>query len=110
MIPAVAPLVKVKSPSIVDAATINAVVPPSMITSASAPALSLVVIVTAPVNALVVVSSVIVASLALVVKEDVPVTVNAPESVIFPIVAVAARLPSILEPASSTRVALTTVA
>ena len=64
MIPAVAPLVRVKSPSIVDAAIMSAVVPPSMVTSASDPELSFVVIVNAPVNALLVSFKVIVRSLS----------------------------------------------
>ena len=110
MIPAVAPLVRVKSPSMVDAAMTSAAVPPSMVTSASVPALSLVVIVNAPLNALLVSSNVIVASLALVTRVVVPVMVRVPLSVILPVVAVAEKLPSILEAASITCVALTTVA
>ena len=112
MIPAVAPLVKVKSPSIVDAATINAVVPPSMITSASAPALSLVVIVTAPVKALVViVLKSMVASCAVVTRVEVPPTVSAPVlCVMLPVVAVALRFPPIPEAIKFRAVALTTVA
>ena len=50
VIPAVAPLVKVKFPSMVDAAITSAVVPPSMMTAASVPELSFVVIVNAPVT------------------------------------------------------------
>jgi len=56
VIPDALPLLTVRSPSIVDAARISAVVPPSFVTSASVFASSFVVIVTAPVNAFVVVS------------------------------------------------------
>ena len=77
----------------VDAAIIRAVVPPSMVTSASVPEASFVVMVRAPVKALVVTSRVIVASFALVVRVVVPVTPRATVSVMFPVVAVTLRLP-----------------
>ncbi|SVD79640.1 uncharacterized protein METZ01_LOCUS432494, partial [marine metagenome] len=48
---------------------------------------------TAPVNALVVVARVMSASLALVVKEEVPVTVSTTPCVILPVVAVMLRFP-----------------
>ena len=94
----------------VEAARISAVVPPSIVTSASVPELSFVVIVTAPVNALVVVSSAIVASLALVVSVVVPAIVNAPLSVMLPVVAVAARLPPTVDAAKVNPASFTTVA
>ena len=58
----------------VDAAMISAVVPPSMMTAASVPELSFVVIVNAPVKALSASFNVIVASLALVTRVVVPPT------------------------------------
>ena len=94
VIPDALPLVRVKSPSTVDAAISKAVVPPSMVTSASVPEPSLVVKVMAPVKALVVTSSTMVASFALVVKADVPVIAKAPESVILPVVAVTDKSPA----------------
>ena len=60
VIPDELPLVRVKSPSIVEAAMISAVVPPSIVTSASVPEESFVVIVKAPVKAFEVLSRVIV--------------------------------------------------
>ena len=104
------PFLTVRSPSIVDAARISAVVPPSIVTSASVPEASFVVIVNAPVNAFVVVSRAIVASLALVVRVVVPVIASAPLSVILPVVAVAARLPPTVDAAKVNPASLTTVA
>ena len=94
----------------VEAASISAVVPASIVTSASVPELSFVVIVTAPVNALVVVSSPIVASLALVVTVVVQAIVNAPESVMLPVAAVATRLPPTVDAAKFIPASFTTVA
>ena len=104
------PFLTVRSPSMVEAARISAVVPASIVTSASVPELSFVVIVTAPVNALVVVSRAIVASLALVVSVVVPAIVNAPLSVMLPVVAVAARLPPTVDAAKVNPASFTTVA
>ena len=91
------PLVSVKSPTTVDSAITNAVVPPSIVASASVPSLSLVVNVTAPVKALVVVSNAMVALFALVMNADVPEIVRTPLSVILPVVAVADNVPAIEE-------------
>ena len=110
IIPDALPLLTVRSPSIVDAARISAVVPPSIVTFASVPVSSLVVIVTAPVNALVVVSNAIVALFALVVRVVVPVIASAPLSVMLPAVAVAARFPPTVAAAKVNPVAFTTVA
>ena len=93
VIPEALPLVRVKSPSIVDAAMMRAVVPPSIVTSASVPDESLVVIVKAPVKALVATSRTIVPLSALVTSVVVPVTARATVSVILPVVAVTLRFP-----------------
>ena len=74
VIPAVAPLVNVRSPTMVDAAMMSAVVPPSMMRAASVPELSFGVIVYAPGKALSASFNVIVASLALVTRVLVPPT------------------------------------
>ena len=110
VIPDALPLLTVRSPSMVEAASTSAVVPPSIVTSASVPELSFVVIVTAPVNAFVVVSRAIVALLALVVSVVVPVMASAPESVMLPVVAVAARLPPTVDAAKVNPASLITVA
>ena len=94
----------------VDAAIIRAVVPPSMVTSASVPEASFVVMVRAPVKALVVTSRVIVASFALVVRVVVPVIASAPESVIFPVVAVAVSAPPTVDAAKFNPASFTIVA
>ena len=99
LVSAALPVLMVKSPSIVDAAMISFVVPPSIVASASAPESSLVVSVSAPVNALVVVSKTIVALFALVVSVEVPFIVSAAFWVMLPVVAVAVRLPSTVDAA-----------
>ena len=72
MLPEVeAPLVKVRFPLTVDAAIFSMVVPLSMVAWPEDPE---VLSVTTPVSALVAVFNVMVASSALVVKEEVPVT------------------------------------
>ena len=109
VIPEALPLLTVKSPSIVDAAIISAVVPPSIVTSASVPELSFVVIVNAPVNALLVSSKVIVASSALVTKVVVPVIARVPLSTIFPVVAVALNAPLTVDAAKFKPAAFTMV-
>ena len=109
VIPDVFPLVKLRSPSIVDAARIRAVVPLSMVTSASVPESSFVVMVTAPVRALVLLRT-IVALFALVVKAEVPATVTLPLSVILPVVAVALKAPPTVDAARFNAASLTTVA
>jgi len=108
VIPEALPLVK--SPSIVDAAMMRAVVPPSIVTSASVPDESLVVIVKAPVKALVVTSRTIVPLSALVTSVVVPVIARAPLSVIFPLVAVAVRAPPTVDAAKVNAASLTMVA
>ena len=82
VIPDALPVLRARSPSTVDAAMTSAVVPPSIVTSASVPDESFVVIVIAPVKAFVAVSRVIVASFALVTRVVVPVIAKAPLSVI----------------------------
>ena len=94
----------------VEAARISAVVPPSMVAAALLPESSLVVIVTAPVNALLSVSRAIVALFALVMKEEAPVIASAPLSDIFPVAAVAVRLPPTVDSPRSKPDASTTVA
>ena len=84
------PAVTVKLPPIVDAAMLNAVVPLSIVALPDDP---VVLKVTAPVSALVEVFNVIVPLLALVVKDEVPVTARATVSVILPVVAVTLRFP-----------------
>ena len=64
---------------------------------------------TAPVNALAL-FNVIVASVALVVKEEVPAIVRLPLSDIFPVAAVAARFPRTVDAAKFNPASLTTVA
>ena len=88
MMPDALPLVTVRSPSMVEAPILRAVVPPSIVTSASVPDASFVVIVIAPVKAFDVLFNVIVASFALVVNVVVPVIVSAAFWVMFPVVAV----------------------
>ena len=66
--------------------------------------------VTAPVNALVAVSKVMVALLALVVKLDTPLTLNAPLSLIFPVVAVALKSPPTVTAAKARALSLMSVA
>ena len=66
--------------------------------------------VTAPVNALVVVSKLIVASFALVTRVVVPVIVRAPVSVIFPVVAVAVSAPVTVDAAKFNPASFTIVA
>ena len=77
-------------PPTVDAAISNFVVPPSTV---AFPVDPVVLKVTAPVNALVVVSRVMSSLLALVVNEEVPLIARVPLSVIVPPVEVATRLP-----------------
>ena len=100
VMPETLPLVTVKFPPTEDAARINAVVPLSIVTFADDP---VVLNVTAPANTLVL-SKVIVALEALVVKLEVLVTETIPVSMIFPVVAVAASVPVKVEAAKSTPV------
>ena len=84
-----------RSPFTVNVPRFNAVVPLSIVTSPELPAVAAE---TAPVNALLSVLKVIVALLALVVKDDVPVTARATFCVILPVVAVTLRLPPTAPP------------
>ena len=91
VMPEAFPSRRVKFPPTEDAARINAVVPPSIVTLAEDP---VVLNVTALEKAFVVtVLKSIVALLALVVKEEVPVTVKATTWVMLPVVAVILRFP-----------------
>ena len=83
-------MVRVRFPPTVDAAISRAVVPLSIVALAEDP---VVLNVTALASALLALFRVIVASFALVVKEEVPVTARATVSVMFPVVAVTLRLP-----------------
>ena len=94
----------------VEAARISAVVPPSMVAAALLPESSLVVSVTAPVNALLSVSRAIVALFALVMKEEAPVIASAPLSDIFPVAAVALNAPPTVDAAKFNPASFTTVA
>ena len=100
------PLVRVKFPPTDDAATSRAVVPLSIV---ACPVDPVVFNATAPVNALVL-FKVMSALFALVVKEEVPAIVNAPLSVILPVVAVAAKFPPTVVAARFNPASLTTVA
>ena len=98
---------RLRKPLTDDAAMSRAVVPPSILAS---PLFPVVFNATAPVNALVVVLRVMSAPLALVVKEEVPAIVNAPESVMLPVVAVAAIFPPTVDAAKFNPASFTTVA
>ena len=77
-----------RSPFTVEVPRINAVVP---VVSATSPVVPAVVKLTAPTNELVAVPKLIVALLALVVKDEVPEIARATVSVMFPVVAVTLR-------------------
>ena len=90
VMPVALPLVSFRLPPTVDAAISSCVVPPSI---SAFPVDPVVLNVTAPVNALVVVSRVMSSLLALVVNEEVPVIASAPSSVMEPPVEITSRLP-----------------
>ena len=99
-------MVRVRFPPTVDAAISRAVVPLSIVALPEEP---VVLNVTALARAFVA-SRVIVALLALVVNEEVPVTVRLPLSVIFPVVAVAVSAPVTVDAAKFNPASFTIVA